>query len=61
MLAKELPEEYLLICRACLPKIGTLDQVLPYTDLMEPACRKAFQTCYKDEIELAVAQSGAKR
>ena len=54
MLAKQLPEDYILICRSCLPQIGNVSQVLPYSDLMEPACRKAFAMCYgKDELELS--------
>lgn len=55
MLAKQLADEYMLICRGCLPKLGTLAQYLPYADLMEPACRKAFEMCYgRDEVQLAI-------
>ena len=44
-------EEYILICRSCLPKIGTVSQIIfPYFDLIHPAFQKAFQMCYKDEL-----------
>lgn len=61
MLNKQLEEEFILICRGCLPKIcsiGGVSQILPYVDLMDASYRKAFQMCYKDEIELAGACSG---
>lgn len=51
MLDKQLDEEYVLICRSCLPKIATASQILPYLGHMQQACRKAFAMCYKDEIE----------
>lgn len=60
MLTKQLDDEYILICRACLPKMSSIRQILPYSDLMEPACRKAFAMCYKDEL-LAQHQQTSKR
>ena len=50
MLTKQLDDDFILICRSCLPKIGTVSQILPYVSFMEPACRKAFTMCYKAEV-----------
>ena len=33
-----------------LDMVVNISQILPYSDLIEPACRKAFQMCYKEEL-----------
>ena len=50
ILQKSIDEEYILICRACLPKMR-LNQILPYTDFMEKSCKKAFETYYSEGLE----------
>ena len=60
ILQKSLDEDYVLICRTCLPKMR-VNQILPYTEFMEKSCRKAFETHFSEGIEAKPEVCSMKR
>ena len=44
ILSKTIGDEYILICRACIPKVGA--SILPYIEFMEKGCSIVFQEHY---------------
>ena len=60
ILSKSIDDEYMLICRACLPKMRP-NQILPYTDYMEKSCRRAFETHYSEGIDASPDVCSTKR
>ena len=44
ILSKTIGDEYILICRACIPKVDA--SILPYCEFMEKGCRFVFEEHY---------------